>query len=182
MKRNSLLALGFGVLLGVGLLTPGCGDSGDSGKKDASADVKKDSGATGGSRTGGTTGSGGARTGGTTGSGGARTGGTTGSGGSGSGGTGAGGTGAGGTGGSAIDGGLDTGADTRTDVRGTDAIDVPIQNPEVGNDTRVLLDVGGIDGQGIDAPVLDTAIDESAVDTAPGEVQIDTTGLDSGEG
>lgn len=178
MKRNSLLALGFGVLLGVGLLTPACGDSGDSGKKDASLDVKKDSGATGGARTGGTTGSGGARTGGTTGAGGTvSSGGTSGRGGAG---------GSGGTGGSS-DAGIDVvRLETPIDLRGTDAVDVPLQNPEVGKDTIPLLDVGaidvGIDGQGIDAPVLDTAIDESAVDVTAGEVQIDTSGLDSGEG
>ena len=61
MQRNSILALGFGVLLGVGLLTPGCGDSGGGTKKDGSTDAKRDTGATGGSTArGGATGTGGA--------------------------------------------------------------------------------------------------------------------------
>jgi hypothetical protein len=178
MKRNSLLALGFGVLLGVGLLTPGCGDSDSDTKKDASADVKKDASPDGLKGTGGSTSTGGVK-----GSGGATgAGGTVGNGGA----TGAGGTvgsgGATGTGGSGPDGGLDTGLIDTRGADGSDAIDVPIQNPDGKKDTTPLLDVGGLDGTGIDAPALDTALDGPALDTAAVEVQIDTTGLDSGEG
>src|SRR5512136_2560936 len=59
MKRTSILAIGFGMLLGVGTLTPGCGDSGSSKPNDAAAEagVKRD----GPKGTGGKVGAGGAK-------------------------------------------------------------------------------------------------------------------------
>ena len=183
MKRNSIFAIGFGVLLGVGLLTPGCGDSGTT-KKDASGDAKKDgvsadgAASTGGVRgTGGSPGTGGATTaaGGAVGTGGATTGvgGAPGTGGA---------TGAGGA--TGVDAGLDT---PRLDVpgvdqRGTDTADVPLINPETGVEGGPRLDTGSVDQAldqgGIDSPVvLDVAVDESA-DLAPVDAEIDTTGLD----
>jgi len=178
MKRNSIFAIGFGMLLGVSLLTPGCGDSGSTAKKDGSLDVKKDTGSADGGGTGGVKGTGGALgSGGAVGSGGARgSGGAVGTGG------------ALGTGGSTgVDAGLDGPAvklDVAVERTGNDAVDVPITNPETGSEVgSVKLDVGsidnGLDQAGIDAPVtLDLAIDESILDTGAVEAQIDTTGLD----
>jgi len=192
MKRSSILAIGFGMLLGVGLLTPGCGDSG-GGSKDASADAKKDALSTGGVRgTGGSVGSGGTRA---TGGSGGGSGGVAGSGGTGgsagSGGT-AGSGGSSGTGGATIldDGGpkLDVAPDGRRDTNAdqgsSDARDVAIQDPETGIDMGpVQLDTGSvdvsIDQAGIDSPIiLDTSIDEGTVDAE----EIDTSGLDTSNG
>jgi hypothetical protein len=163
MKRTYLLTIGFGMLLGVGMLTPGCGDSDDNGKKDSSVDTKKADGAAPGidgpKGTGGSiTGAGGALgTGGSTG--------IVGSGGS---------TGAGGSttipdgGKDAVDAQpvrLDVGAD-----RGSDSRDVAIG--EAGAET-VRID-GSTDQ--VDAPASDVALDGPAgIDGS-----IDTEGVDGG--
>lgn len=178
MKRNSILVLGLGMLLGAGLLTPGCGsDDGGSGTgKDGggSADAKKDGVSTGGAiGTGGTVlGSGGAiGTGGSTSRDGGF-GGTTGSGGA---------TGTGGSTSVNMDGGVDgVGPDTRT---GDDALDVPISNPD-GSDAALDVNVG-IDGPTIPQVLdggLDGEIDVSPVSLDAGfDVEIDTTpSLDGG--
>jgi len=187
MKRNSILAFGVGVLLGVGLLTPGCGDSGSGAKKDGSADArdaKRD-----GVSTGGTVGTGGRTgTGGTVGTGGApATGGAPGTGG-GSGTGGAPGTGgASGTGGTTgVDAGL--GADGSNDVvrrdgaidqSGSDTPDVPITNPDTAIDTGPVLIDTGLDGAGIDGTVIpDVAIDQSIVDVGAVDAEIDSSGID----
>jgi hypothetical protein len=188
MKRNSILALGLGVLLGVGLLGPGCGGSESIVKQDGSADAKQNTGGSGGARTGGTTGAGGSK-----GAGGAITGGTTGAGGSkGSGGA-TGGGGVTGTGGTIVvmDGGSDAGLDgAPRDVsrdQGNDAVDVPIVTPDGGDDVAedvpVMLDGGALDtGADAEPVTLDTAIDESPVDAEAVDVdiEIDTSGLDTG--
>jgi hypothetical protein len=184
MKRTSILAIGFGMLLGVGLLTPGCGDSGSDSKKDGSLDAKKDALSTGGAKgTGGAVGSGGARaTGGSSGSGGVLgTGGSAGAPGTG---------GAQGSGGATTpvdagrDGAPDGRPDTLADTRGTDSRDVSITDPETGADTRApRLDVGSqdvsLDQAGVDSRVLlDTSVDQGTVDAE----EIDTSALDSSEG
>lgn len=189
MKRTSILAISFGMLLGVGTLTPGCGDSGSSKPNDASAEagVKRD----GPKGTGGRVGAGGAKgTGGSLAGGGAvgRGGGpgaggaTTGVGGAqpGTGGR----TGAGGAGGSTAGTGGSGGSkrDGSTDGPGSDATDVPIPPPPDGSSdgTPPKLDVGGvdvsIDQAGTDLPVqLDVSIDEqpAAVDGSTDSEGID---------
>jgi hypothetical protein len=191
MKRNSILALGFGLFLGVGMLTPGCGDSGGGTHKDASgdatSDAKRDTGATGGSTArGGATGTGGAvTTGGATGSGGA-----TGAGGATSAGGAGGTTSTGGnTGTAGMDGGVDGPAgklDTNRDS--SDAADVPLPGPETGAETgTVQMDTAGLDGgmdqAGLDGGVmLDSAIDQADEDApAIDASEMDAEGTDADE-
>jgi hypothetical protein len=157
MRRNAIPVLGFGLLLCVGTLGPGCSDSSGNGQ-DGAAPARQDGGSAGGAiGTGGTPGTGGTiGRGGAPGTGGAagRIG-TSGAGGApGTGGTGnaGGSTGAGGT--SGVDGGprfeasidapptkLDSSADQRlvADLR-----DVPMPM-DTGVDSRELLDTGGTD-------------------------------------
>ena len=138
MKRNSILVLGLGALLGFGLLTQGCGDSGGSKKKDGSADAKKD--VSGDIRgTGGAIGSGGR-----TGTGGA--------------------TGSGGTTTVRFDSGLDEGA-PRLDTGHLD-VGSPIDTRTIdgAEDVPLNLDVP-IDQPGVDVGVLDSEIDTSGLDS-----------------
>jgi hypothetical protein len=182
MKRNSILVLGLGALLGFGLFAPGCGDSGDgkNNKGDGAVDGKKDSaGIEAGKGTGGKIGAGGSTgTGGMIGAGGA-----IGNGGA---------IGSGGTPG--LDAGIDVVVPPDTNKPkdlGSDAIDAP-QNPEevgnpmeVGKDTKDVkpIDVtpvnidGSLDSTGDTTVSLDTAIDQAA-DTADGPT-LDTGSLDA---
>jgi hypothetical protein len=189
MKRTSILAIGFGMLLGVGTLTTGCGDSGSSKPNDAAAEagVKRDAP----KGTGGNVGAGGRGTGGSM----AGVGGAVGQGGgpgaggatTGAGGaiTGAGGrTGAGGAGGSIVGTGGSGGSklDGSTDGPRVDSSDTPLPPPPDGSSdgTPPKLDVGGvdvsIDQAGTDLPVqLDVSIDEqpAAVDGSTDSEGID---------
>jgi len=68
---------------------------------------------------------------------------------------------------------------------GDDALDVPLGNPDVAEDTApVMLDTGSIDQAmdegGMDGATvtLDTAIDESMMDAVEMDAEIDATGLD----
>ena len=196
MKRNSVLVLGLGILLGAGLLAPGCSDddkggttpSHDSGIDSKGIDASRDTGATGGVKgTGGALGTGGAVLDGAidivSGTGGA-VGGAPGTGGS---------TGAGGS--IKLDGGVDLGTIVPVDG-GHDAttpdtkdaeLDIPITNPDAaidqaeGIDGTVIpqVDTGSLDG-GIDSTVvsLDAGIDGSIdveIDVQPAlDAQVDT--------
>jgi hypothetical protein len=161
MKRTSVLAIGFSVLLGFGVLAPGCGSDSDNGKKDSSVDTKKMDAAPDGLKgtggvmggTGGALGTGGATviagTGGSTGAGGATT---------------------------LPDGSPDSGP--KLDVgndRGGDGRDVSIAEggPEVQN-RDVALD------QQLDkTPVTDVSIDGQPMGVEVG-VGVDVGGVDGG--
>jgi hypothetical protein len=166
MKRTSILAIGFGMLLGFGMLTPGCGSDSDNGKKDSSVDTKKADGSVDGPKgTGGAL----AGTGGALGAGGATV--IPGSGGR---------TGAGGATTIIPDGGRDAidgppvGRDVAVERTG-DTRDVPILPAEVG----------------IEAPRVEVSIDKPADVPPPSDVamdgepvvidgSIDTQGVDGG--
>jgi two-component system chemotaxis sensor kinase CheA len=180
MKRNSILVLGLGALLGFGLLTQGCGDSGGSKKKDGSADAKKD--VSGDIRgTGGAIGSGGRTgTGGATGSGGAvGAGGAIGVGGATGGGGAIGVGGATGAGGRTGTGGA-TGSGGTTTVRFDSGLDEGAPRLDTGHlDVGSPIDTRTIDGAE-DVPLnLDVPIDQPGVDVGVLDSEIDTSGLDS---
>lgn len=167
MKRNSILVVGLGTLLGAGFLAPGCGDSGSDNISEASVNTKLDA-----SGTGGATGSGGATSfGGATGSGGA--------------------TGAGDAGkdiaGPRPDGAPDvplgdSAVDTKKPDSGQDSPqDVPFgsdtkpdgQKPDGRIDSQLGLDGAGKDGPGIDATGLDATPMDSKIDSSPIDSSID---------
>ena len=170
MKRTSIFAIGLGMLLGFSVLTPGCGDDGDSTQKDSSVDTRKSDAAVGPMGTGGSMrGTGGSMRG---------AGGAMGLGGT---------TVISGKGGSMGMGGAMTKPDGGTDariVRRDAAADTRIRR-----DTRdafpqlveVGIDVPGMDVMGDGAPPRDVALDsepagiDGAIDTEEG---IDVGGID----
>jgi len=190
MKRNSILVLGLGVFLSVGLLASGCSDSGGgTAKLDGSSDAKKDTGSTGGALgTGGKTGTGGiigtagatgagggSGTAGATGAGGATgTAGVTGTAGA----TGAGGS-SGGTGGAIV---VDAGKiDGSGDTTKVDSSPVDVSSLDSNRDVSIIdgsmvqLDSGSVDA-GVDAPLttdLALPLDAAALDTVAVDGGID---------
>lgn len=165
MKRNYVLVLGLGILLGAGLLAPGCGSDSGNGSTghDGGTDAKLDGKGLDGAGTGGVKGTGGAL-----GSGGAvvdgGNGGALGTGGA------VGNGGATGTGGAVVlDGGVDSGVDSGTVVTqdgptNKDAdLDVPLPNPD-GPDAAID-EQPGIDGMII--PQVDTGSLDGSLDVTP---------------
>jgi hypothetical protein len=192
VKKHSVLCLGLGVVLSIGILDVGCSSDStspvDAGKKDGSAGKDGGNGGSAGSTGVGGSGSGGSATGGNVGSGG-----TIGSGGSASGGSsgtgGAGGTvigGSSGTGGSATGGSSGTGGAISVDGGpvdvGGDALDAPMGGNDAAIDSgsvdtgTVSLDVGAVDVS-VDAPEIDTALAlDMGIDISP----VDMSGVDTG--